>query len=153
MVRLSDLSAEYAENLKNLPIQDYGPAPWATAPDLKQARVAIISTAGLHRASDAKFVGGAADYRLLPGDLDFADLAMSHVSVNFDHSGYQQDPNIAFPLERLREMEANGEIGSVAKWHYSFMGATDPSRMVETAPQVARLLKEDNVTAAILVPI
>ena len=50
-------------------------------------------------------------------------------------------------------MEANGEIGSVAKWHYSFMGTTDPSRMVETAPQVARLLKEDNVTAAILVPI
>jgi hypothetical protein len=31
------------------------------------------------------------------------------------------------------------------------MGATDPTRMVETAPQVAKLLKEDNVTAAILI--
>jgi len=151
MVRFSDLPTEYAEDLKNLPITDYGPAPWAAAPDIKQARVAIISTAGIHRASDARFVGGAADYRLLPGDLDFAELEMSHVSVNFDRSGYQQDPNIAFPLERLREMAANGEIGSVAKWHYSLMGATDPTRMVETAPQVAKLLKEDNVTAAILI--
>ena len=153
MVRLADLPPEYAENLLNLPIQDYGPTPWAPAPDLKQARVAIISTAGIHRSSDAKFAGGATDYRLIPGDLDYADLTMSHVSVNFDRSGYQQDPNVIFPLELLRQLEANGEIGSVARWHYSFMGATDPSRMAETAPQVAKLLKEDEVTAAILVPV
>ncbi|NQW21736.1 MAG: selenoprotein B glycine/betaine/sarcosine/D-proline reductase [Chloroflexi bacterium] len=153
MVRLTDLPTEYAENLKNLPIQEYGPTPWATAPDLKQARVAIISTAGIHRANDAKFAGGSADYRLLPGDLDYSELTMSHVSVNFDRSGYQQDPNLIFPLELLRQMETNGEIGSVAKWHYSFMGATDPSRMNETAPQVARLLKEDGVNAAIFIPV
>jgi D-proline reductase (dithiol) PrdB len=153
MVRLTDLSPEYAEHLLSLPIQDYGPTPWATAPDLKDARVAIISTAGLHRASDAKFAGGATDYRLLPGDLDFSELTMSHVSVNFDRSGYQQDANVVFPLERLRQLEANGEIGSVARWHYSFMGATDPSRMTETGPQVAKLLKEDGVTATVLVPI
>lgn len=78
---------------------------------------------------------------------------MSHVSVNFDRSGFQQDPNLVFPLELLRKLEANGEIGSVANWHYSFMGATDPTRMNETAPQVARLLKEDGVTAAILIPV
>jgi D-proline reductase (dithiol) PrdB len=153
MVRLSDLEPEYAAHLLNLDIPDYGPTPWAAAPPLKETRVAIISTAGLHRSHDAVFKGGSNDYRLIPGDIDFADLVMSHVSVNFDRSGYQQDPNVAFPLERLRELEQNGEIGSVAKWHYSFMGATDPTRMAETGPQVAKLLKEDNVTAAILVPI
>ena len=153
MVRLSDLSPEYAAHLLSLPIPEYGPATWAPGPDLKQARVAIISTAGLHRSDDAKFTGGSADYRLIPGDLDYSDLTMSHVSVNFDRSGYQQDPNVVFPLELLRQLEADGEIGSVASWHYSFMGATDPSRMNETGPQVAKLLKEDGVTAAILVPI
>ena len=153
MVRLKDLPQEYAENLRNLPIPDYGPTPWAEAPILKDARVAIISTAGIHRTSDAKFAGGSTDYRLIPGDLDFAELTMSHVSINFDRSGFQQDPNVVFPLERLRELEASGEIHSVASWHYSFMGATDPSRMNETAPQVARLLKEDGVTAAILIPV
>jgi D-proline reductase (dithiol) PrdB len=153
MVRLTDLSPEYAEHLLSLPIPDYGLTPWVKAPDLKDARVSIISTAGIHRSHDAKFSGGAADYRLIPGDIDFADLIMSHVSVNFDRSGFMQDANVVLPLERLRELEANGEIGSVARWHYSFMGATDPTRMVETGPQVAKLLKEDDVTAAILVPI
>ena len=71
MVRLKDLPPEYAAHLLNLPISEYGPEPWAEAPDLKQARVAIVSTAGLHRADDAKFSGGASDYRLLPGDLDY----------------------------------------------------------------------------------
>ncbi|MDP6273367.1 MAG: glycine/sarcosine/betaine reductase selenoprotein B family protein [Dehalococcoidia bacterium] len=153
MVRLKDLPAEYAAHLLSLPIADYGPSPWAEAPDLKQARVAIISTAGLHRESDAKFAGGADDYRLIPGDLDYSELTMSHVSVDFDRSGFQQDPNVLFPLELLRKLEANGEIGSAASWHYSFMGATDPTRMDETAGQVAKLLKEDSVTAAILIPV
>ena len=153
MVRLADLPPEIAANLLEVPIQDYGPAPWVSATDLKNARVAIISTAGLHRADDTKFARGSAEYRLLPGDLDYADLAMSHVSVNFDRSGFQQDPNLVFPLELLRKLEANGEIGAVANWHYSFMGATDPTRMNDTASQVARLLKEDGVTAAILIPV
>ncbi len=153
MVRLKDLSPEYAAHLLSLPISDYGPTPWADAPELKRARVAIISTAGIHRESDAKFAGGATDYRLIPGDLDYSELTMSHVSSNFDRSGYQQDPNVIFPLQLLRQLESDGEIGSVARWHYSFMGATDPTRMIETAPQVARLLKEDGVTAAILIPV
>ena len=51
---------------------------------------------------------------------------MSHISVNFDRSGFQQDLNVVFPVERLREMAADGEIGSVAD---SFMGATDPEQM------------------------
>lgn len=153
MVRLIDLPPEYAAHLRSLEIPEYGPAPWAVAPALKQARVAIISTAGIHRSGDDKFRGGATDYRLIPGDLDYSELTMSHVSVNFDRSGFQQDVNVVFPLELLRTLEASGEIGSVAKWHYSFMGATDPTRLADTAPRVARLLKEDGVTAAILIPI
>jgi D-proline reductase (dithiol) PrdB len=153
MVRLSDLPAEYAESLRNLPMPDFGPTPWVAGPDLKSARVAIVTTAGLHRASDPKFAGGSADYRLLPADLDYSELAQSHVSINFDRSGFQQDVGVVLPLANLKEMAAAGEIGSVAQWHYSFMGATDPTRMVETAPQVARLLKEDGVNAVILVPV
>jgi D-proline reductase (dithiol) PrdB len=112
-----------------------------------------VSTAGLHRASDPKFAGGSSDYRLLPADLDYSDLVQSHVSVNFDRTGFQQDVGVVFPLEHLKEMAREGEIGPVAQWHYSFMGATDPTRMVETAPEVARLLKEDGVSAVILVPV
>ena len=153
MVRLADLNEGLAKNLREMPMPVFETAPWTEAMPLREARVAIISTAGLHRRSDAVFAPGSSDYRLIPGDVDPADLLMSHVSVNFDRSGFQQDVNVVFPVELLRDLARQGEIGSVASWHYSFMGATDPSRMEETGRQVARLLKEDGVTAAILVPV
>jgi D-proline reductase (dithiol) PrdB len=153
VVRLSDLPPDVAAGLLSVPLEETETTPWTPAPPLREARVAIVTTAGLHRRSDARFVGGSADYRLLPGDIDPADIVMSHASINFDRSGFQEDVNVVFPVELLRELAEQGEIGSVASWHYSFMGATDPSRMEDTGKQVARLLKEDGVTAAILVPV
>lgn len=29
---------------------------------------------------------------------------MSHISANFDRTGFQQDWNIVFPLDRLRDL-------------------------------------------------
>ncbi len=153
MVRLSDIPGPAAGFLASMPMPEFESTPWTRAPSLDEARIAIVSTAGLHRRDDRKFRGGASDYRLIPGDLDYADLAMSHVSVNFDRSGYQQDVNIAFPLEHLHTLAANGEIGSVAAWHYSFMGATAPEQFVESGAEVGRLLRDDGVTAAVLIPI
>ncbi len=51
---------------------------------------------------------------------------MSHISVNVDRSGFQQDFNVVFPVLRLKDMAADGEIGLVADFGYSFMNATDP---------------------------
>ena len=78
---------------------------------------------------------------------------MSHVSTNFDRTGFQYDANIAFPIERLRELAAEGVIGSVADYHYSFMGATAPDDMAPTVDFLAPILKQDNVDAVLLVPI
>lgn len=136
-----------------MPMPEFESTPWVAPPPLRDAKVALVSTAGLHRRDDRKFRGGATDYRLIPSDVDYADLAMSHVSVNFDRSGYQQDVNIAFPLEHLHTLAANGEIGSVAQWHYSFMGATAPEQFAESGAEVGRLLKDDGVSAAVLIPI
>jgi len=153
MVRLADLPPEVAAGLLRLALPEFESTPWAPAPALSSARVAIVSTAGLHRRSDPKFAGGAGDYRLIPAAVDLAEIIMSHTSGNFDRSGFQQDLNVVFPLAHLQQLAAQGQIGSVADWHYSFMGATDPTRMVETGPQVGRLLYEDGVTAAILIPV
>ncbi len=153
MVRLSDIPGPAGAFLGNMPMPEFETTPWVTAPPLRDARVAIISTAGLHRRDDRKFRGGANDYRLIPSDVDYADLAMSHVSVNFDRSGFQQDVNIAFPLEHLHTLAANDEIGEVSQWHYSFMGASAPEGFAESGAEVARLLKDDGVSAAVLIPI
>jgi D-proline reductase (dithiol) PrdB len=56
-------------------------------------------------------------------------------------------------LERLRTLAAAGEIGSVADWHYSFMGATHPDEMADAAREMTRLLQGDNVDLALLIPI
>ena len=152
-MRLSDVPREMAEGWRNTPLPEFASTPWTSAPELKTARLAIVTTAGLHRRSDQNFVGGATDYRIIPGDVDVNELVQSHVSVNFDRTAFQQDTNAVFPLDHLRAMTRQGEIGSLGAWHYSFMGATDPTRLVEAGKQVAGLLKADGVQCAILVPV
>ncbi len=95
----------------------------------------------------------AADYRVIPGDIVANDLVMSHVSTNFDRTGFQQDWNVVFPLDRLHELAAQGAIGSAAAFHYSFMGATDPKHLEPAAHDLARLLAQDQVNAVCLVPV
>ncbi|MEM7404779.1 MAG: glycine/sarcosine/betaine reductase selenoprotein B family protein [Pseudomonadota bacterium] len=156
MVRLSDLHEAEATHMRAraAAMQPVEPAPWLNPPPLEDATVAIVSTAGLHRRSDAPFKLGAIDYRLLPGDVDFADVVVSHVSTNFDRSAFQQDPNIWFPLDRLREMAADGEIRAVSRWHYSFMGAQPNHEALASAgEEVGRLLAADGVDVALLLPV
>jgi D-proline reductase (dithiol) PrdB len=78
---------------------------------------------------------------------------MSHISTNFDRTGFQQDWNVVFPLDRLRELADHGIIGSVADFHYSYMGVTDPQQMEPTARDLAGLLKKDRVNAVLLLPV
>jgi D-proline reductase (dithiol) PrdB len=153
MVRLTDLPEGVANFYNQMPMPEFESPAWVQPPALTEARVALVSTAGLHRRDDRKFQGLATDYRIIPREVDYADLGMSHISVNFDRSGFQQDVNVVFPLEHLRALEAAGEIGSVAQWHYSFMGATGPEQLTETGAQVGKLLKDDGVTAALLIPV
>ena len=156
MVRLSDLHEVEAEHLRaRAAAMPHIEAPTlVSAPALPQATVAIVTTAGLHRRDDPPFTPGAVDYRIVPGDVDFADLVMSHISANFDRSAFQQDPNVVFPLDRLRELAAAREIGGVSNWHYSFMGAMpDPTRFEDNGSEVGRLLAADGVDIALLVPV
>lgn len=153
MVRLTDLSDMEAQHLLDLPCPEYDDSPWTDAPPPEEARVAIITSAGLSLRSDDTFRPGAADYRVIPAAIDTADIVMSHVSTNFDRSGFQQDINVVFPIDRLRELAAEGAIGSVADFHYSFMGATEPEKLEEKARELAGLLKEDRVNAVLLTPV
>jgi D-proline reductase (dithiol) PrdB len=79
---------------------------------------------------------------------------ISHISINFDRTGFQKDRNVVFPLDRLNELAAEGVIGEVAPTHYSFMGATDPVQMEPHARELAGRLKNDRVdTGPILSPV
>lgn len=156
MVRLADLSPPDRENmLKKVPtLPRFEQRPWVRGPRLAQRRVAIVSTAGLHVRGDRPFGAGGMDYRVIPGDVAAGDLVMSHMSVNYDRSGFQEDWNVAFPLDRLKELARVHLIGSVAAYHYSFMGAVSPVTNYEAkAKELAQLLRQDRVDAVLLSPV
>ncbi|NVN99130.1 MAG: selenoprotein B glycine/betaine/sarcosine/D-proline reductase [Geobacteraceae bacterium] len=153
MARLDRMPEDERNHLLSLPCQSYDSSPWVTGPPLSERRVAIITTAGLHLRGNQPFGVGAADYRAIPVDIHADELVMSHISTNFDRTGFQQDWNVVFPLDRLRELADSTVIDSVADFHYSFMGATDPARMEATARTLARILKSDRVNAVLLVPV
>lgn len=153
MARLDQLPEPMRSHLADLPCPSFPTRPWATGPDLSERRVALISTAGLHRRDDRPFESMSGEYRLIPGAIQAGDLVMTHLSTNFDRTGFQQDWNVVFPLDRLRELAQEGVIGSVADYHYSFMGAAEPAVMESTAKKLAGSLKGDKVDAALLVPV
>jgi len=153
MVHLHELPEQLREALVNQTLPDFGDTPWINPKPLNECRVALVSTAGLHCREDPSFALGTGDYRIIPDDYDMNNLVMGHVSTNFDRSGYYQDINTSFPIDRLRELAEGGTIGSVANRHFSFMGATSPTVMEPVARDLANVLRSDNVDAVVLVPV
>ena len=157
MVRLADLPDYERSHLldKVKDLAGFDARPWVKPPALKKCRIAIISTAGLHTRGDRPFgpSATATDYRIIPGDTPAADFVMSHQSVNYDRTGFQEDHNVAFPLDRLNELARDGVIGAVATYHYSFMGAAPIRKIEPKARELAGLLKQDRVDAVVLSPV
>lgn len=153
MARLEDMVSSLRDRLAGLECEPYAGSPWVAAKPMAQRRIAIVSTAGLQRRGDHPFQLGSNDFRVIPSDTPSSDIVMSHVSTNFDRSGFQQDVNVALPIDRLRELERDGKIGSSAAFHYSFMGATHPDDMRGPTEHMIQLMKDDQVDSALLVPI
>ncbi|NJO23194.1 MAG: hypothetical protein HC868_09910 [Sphingomonadales bacterium] len=99
------------------------------------------------------FPAGSAEFRELPATLAAGDIRMSHISINFDRTGFQRDINVAYPVDRLRELAAAGAIGAVADTHYSVMGSTDPQTMTVTADGITGRLKQEQIDAVLLCPV
>lgn len=150
MARMEDLADNEQAFLLNMPMPTYETRPWVDGPPLKERRMAVVTTAGLHGRDDRPFSVGVPEYRVIPNDVKANDLVMSHVSVNFDRSGYQQDLNVAFPIDRMRELAEQGEIGSLGTYHYSFMGANNPDDLEPNARRLAGILKSDGVDSVLL---
>ena len=146
--------------LKAYPWRRIDPVPWAPlAKPLDQCRLALLSSAGFvlpgQESFDESIRGGDPSFREIPSDVDVSILLDTHRSETFDHTGLGRDPNLAFPIDRVRELEEEGRIGSVNRRHLSFMGSiTAPGRLTKrTAPEAVRWLANDGVDVALLVPV
>ena len=121
-------------------------------PLLRDARVAVVTTAGLShrgepwRAGDSSFRAFARDER---------DLVVSHISTNFDRVGISADLNVAYPVDRLEELVSDGRIKDLGPRNYSFMGALGDlsTVIIDTGPAVAKRLRDDGVDVVLLTPV
>ncbi len=160
MAALADLPLSERLFLKAYRWRRIDPVPWTPlAKPLERSRVALLSSAGLvlpdQPPFDLSIRGGDPSFREIPADADVRSLIDTQRSHAYDHEGIHRDPNLAFPLERIRELASDGRIGSVGPRHISCMGSiTAPARFIrKTAPAAARLLVEDGVDVAVLVPV
>jgi D-proline reductase (dithiol) PrdB len=160
VAELTDLPLHYRTFMRAYRWRRIEPLPFAR-PDvpLDRARLALVTSAGLTAPGDTPFdpkiKGGDSSYRWLPADVDPRLLVESHRSESWDHEGFARDPNVACPIERLRELDTAGVIGEINRRHASIMGSvTAPGRLIrDTAPAIAEALVADGVDVALLVPV
>jgi D-proline reductase (dithiol) PrdB len=146
--------------LRAYPWRRVDPVPWTPLrKPLSECRLALVSSAGFIMPGQPPFDetvrGGDTSFRDIPRDADVARLVDSHRSDSFDHVAMRRDPNLAFPIDRARELASRGRIATVNSRHLSFMGSiTAPGRLTRrTAPEAARRLAQDGVDVALLVPV
>ena len=155
MVKLADIPEYERNHLMSKLLPPLGKLPWVVNDKpLSEKKVAIITTAGLNFREDHNFEFVDSSYRALPRDLAASDILMTHASVNYDRSGFQEDINVVFPVDRFKELESEGVIGRLADVNYSFMGGGMlPDVYEANVRDLAKLLKNDGVDAAFIVPV
>jgi D-proline reductase (dithiol) PrdB len=97
---------------------------------LDQCRFGLVTSGGLyHRGHERPFdeererrepSWGDPSFRTLPADMDPAEVGISHLHIN--RKDALADMNILLPLQRFRELVAEGRVGGLARQAYSFMG-------------------------------
>ena len=80
------------------------------------------------------------------------DLRISHFGYLTEDA--KMDPNCVFPIERLRELEAEGIIGELADPAYTAMGGVYSARRVreDLAPRIVERILQSRADILYLVP-
>jgi D-proline reductase (dithiol) PrdB len=160
MTRIADMDLKLKTFMWDYRWRNLGEiAPVSRVKPLADCRVALVSSAGLvapgQEPFDPKIKGGDWSWRSIPDGIDIQSLTEHHQSEAFDHSGIEADRNMGMPIDRLRELAADGVIGSAAPRHISIMGSIiAPGRFIRTTvPEIVGALTADEVDVALMVPV
>lgn len=131
------------------------PALHRLAKPLSEARLALVTSGGFVPVGSEPFRTGRLgdpSFREIPVDLDPAEVEIHH--THYDHEPVKRDINVLFPIPLCKQLAEEGELGELARTHYSFMGYVPITRKLEGtyAPQLARRLKQREVDAVLLTP-
>jgi D-proline reductase (dithiol) PrdB len=128
------------------------PPVWAplTKP-LNQCRVGFATAGGIHRRAQKPFhTAGDYTFREIPIDTPSSDLMVTH--GGFDNSDINKDVNAMLPIDRLRELAAEGYIGGLSPVLIGFMGGggnVDKFRQ-ESGPAIAKIFQDAQVDIVLL---
>ena len=108
--------------------------------ELSKSTIAIVTAGGVHLKDQVPFnIGdelGDLGYREIPQDVDSRDLMVSH--HHYDHRDADEDINVVFPIDVLRDLQAEGFIGEIAKKHIGYGYSQQLKAMYEgTAREIA----------------
>ena len=119
--------------------------------ELKASNIALVSTAGVHlRDQEPYKVEGDNSWRIIPGDVQANQLMVTH--DHYNHADADQDINCVFPIDRLRDLAADGIIGGVSDKHLGFMGYSQHLRDLyeRSAPEMAKIILKSKADAVVL---
>lgn len=135
------------------------PAPFTPFEgSLNRARVGLVTTTGVYMDGQEPFDVDAAlgdsSYRSIPSDVDISTLRIAH--THFPHARAEQDINVIFPVERLRELVEEGAVGSLAGDFLSYGFDLHVKELVDpqtgTAHEAARAYRDDGVDVVLITP-
>jgi D-proline reductase (dithiol) PrdB len=157
------LPRSIAAYYQTLVVQKADPIPWTPlGKPLDRCRIAAVTTAGIYNKDqeppfDAERekrepMWGDPTYRRIGRDVRQEQIGASHLHLN--NRDMLADLNTVIPLHRLAQLEKEGAIGSLAATNYSFMGYQPNTTewRERYGPEVAGLLKEEGVDAALIAP-
>jgi D-proline reductase (dithiol) PrdB len=122
--------------------------------ELAKSSIAIVTAGGVHLREQEPFniadELGDLTYRVIPPDTESAALMVTH--HHYDHRDADEDINVVFPLDVLRELQQEGFVGGIAKKHIGYMGYTMQLKaMYEgTAPEIANEIDKGSRADAVL---
>ncbi len=123
---------------------------------LSECSVTFISTSGVQPKGTVPFdtVHPVGDYtfRRVPSDSRVEDLEIHQ--LKYPTAGADRDLNVIFPIERLRELVADGAIGGLTENFYTFIGYNmDPERLERTlAEDIAAAVSAEGADIALAAP-
>ncbi|MFC1878526.1 glycine/sarcosine/betaine reductase selenoprotein B family protein [Chloroflexota bacterium] len=138
------------------------PIPWTPLEKpLSECKIALLTSAGIALKNDRPFDQegerqdpwwGDPSYRIIPPGTSAQDIRAYHLHI--DPAYAESDLNCVLPLDRLLELEEAGEIGSVAKGHYSTMGyILQPEVLLgQTVPAIVAEMQAEAVDVLLLAP-
>ena len=121
--------------------------------ELSKSTIAIVTAGGVHlkdqEAFDISDELGDLTYREIPQDVDSADLMVSH--HHYDHRDADEDINVVFPIDVLRDLQAEGFIGDIAKKHIGYGYSQQLKAMYEgTAREIANQIDKTSRADAVV---